>query len=83
MPIHDWTRVKAGKFHDFHQAWNIELRSVLNGLRLHPYRARRLCCRRLSTDARTAGHHAARPHNRERHISRIERTRWRGSVMRG
>lgn len=31
MPVHDWTRVVAGNFHDFHQAWIIELRNVLNG----------------------------------------------------
>jgi hypothetical protein len=31
MAVHDWTRVDAGIFHDFHQAWNAELRGVLNG----------------------------------------------------
>jgi hypothetical protein len=31
MPVHDWTRVDAGLFHDFHQAWSITLRNVLNG----------------------------------------------------
>lgn len=31
MPIHDWTRVDAGTFHDFHQGWTIELRNRLNG----------------------------------------------------
>jgi hypothetical protein len=31
MPIHDWTKVYSGIFHDFHQAWIIELRNVLNG----------------------------------------------------
>ena len=31
MPIHDWTRLTPGIFHDFHQAWNAELRGVLNG----------------------------------------------------
>src|SRR6266446_6953011 len=31
MPVHDWTRVDAGIFHDFHQAWNAELRGALNG----------------------------------------------------
>lgn len=31
MPIHDWSRVDAGIFHDFHQAWTIELRNALNG----------------------------------------------------
>jgi hypothetical protein len=30
MPIHDWTRVSAGTFHDFHQAWITELRNALN-----------------------------------------------------
>jgi hypothetical protein len=36
MPIHDWTRVKAGKFHDFHQDWIIEVRRTLNGGLLPP-----------------------------------------------
>lgn len=30
MPIHDWTRVTAGTFHDFHSAWIAELRRALN-----------------------------------------------------
>jgi hypothetical protein len=30
MPIHDWTRVDAGTFHDFHQGWTIEIRNQLN-----------------------------------------------------
>ena len=30
MPIHDWTRVEPGTFHDFHQAWTIALRNTLN-----------------------------------------------------
>jgi hypothetical protein len=30
MPIHDWTKVDAGIFHDFHAAWIIELRNALN-----------------------------------------------------
>ncbi len=30
MPIHDWTRVPSGLFHDFHQAWTGELRKSLN-----------------------------------------------------
>jgi hypothetical protein len=30
MPVHDWTRVSAGTFHDFHQAWITELRNALN-----------------------------------------------------
>lgn len=31
MPVHDWTRVEAGIFHDFHTAWIPELRRALNG----------------------------------------------------
>lgn len=30
MPIHDWTRVDAGTFHDFHSVWIAELRTALN-----------------------------------------------------
>ena len=30
MPVHDWTRVDAGLFHDFHQCWTVTLRNVLN-----------------------------------------------------
>jgi hypothetical protein len=30
MPIHDWTRVDAGTYHDFHQDWTIEIRRTLN-----------------------------------------------------
>jgi Protein of unknown function (DUF4058) len=36
MPIHDWTRVVAGTWHDMHQAWITELRNVLNGGLLPP-----------------------------------------------
>ena len=31
MPIHDWTRLEAGDFHDFHQGWVIGIRNALNG----------------------------------------------------
>ena len=31
MPVHDWTRVDASLFHDFHQTWTINLRNSLNG----------------------------------------------------
>src|SRR5439155_17957934 len=31
MPIHDWARVDANLFHDFHQTWTINIRNVLNG----------------------------------------------------
>lgn len=30
MPIHDWTRVDAGLFHDFHQRWISALHDALN-----------------------------------------------------
>lgn len=31
MPVHDWTRVHAGEFHHFHNAWIVELSKSLNG----------------------------------------------------
>jgi hypothetical protein len=31
MPIHDWTRVTADTWHDFHLAWIAEIRNALNG----------------------------------------------------
>jgi hypothetical protein len=31
MPIHDWTRVSAGTFHAFHNAWITHLQEALNG----------------------------------------------------
>ena len=31
MPVHAWTCVTAGTFHDFHNAWITELRNALNG----------------------------------------------------
>jgi hypothetical protein len=30
MPIHDWTRVHANRFHDFHQSWTIAICNALN-----------------------------------------------------
>ncbi|HWG43975.1 MAG TPA: DUF4058 family protein [Gemmataceae bacterium] len=30
MPIHDWTRVEAGIFHDFHHGWIEEIKRSLN-----------------------------------------------------
>jgi hypothetical protein len=30
MPVHDWTRVEAGIFHDLHHAWIEELKRALN-----------------------------------------------------
>lgn len=31
MPIHDWTRLTTGDFHDFHQSWLVNIRNALNG----------------------------------------------------
>jgi len=36
MPIHDWTRVRPNRFHDFHQSWTIAIRNALNAARLPP-----------------------------------------------
>lgn len=36
MPIHDWTRVTDGTFHDFHVAWWGEIRTSLNSGVLPP-----------------------------------------------
>jgi len=30
MPVHDWTRVSAGTFHDFHNSWITHLKESLN-----------------------------------------------------
>jgi hypothetical protein len=30
MPVHDWTRVEAGIFHDFHHSWIEEIKRALN-----------------------------------------------------
>jgi len=30
MPVHDWSRVEAGIFHDFHHAWIEEIKRTLN-----------------------------------------------------
>jgi hypothetical protein len=36
MPVHDWTRVRANRFHDFHQGWTIAIRNALNAGLLPP-----------------------------------------------
>lgn len=36
MAIHDWTRVDANLFHDFHQDWTVEICRSLNAGRLPP-----------------------------------------------
>ena len=30
MPLHDWSRVESGIFHDFHASWITEIRNALN-----------------------------------------------------
>src|SRR5438552_258544 len=36
MPVHDWTRVEAGIFHDFHHEWISTIRRALNDGLLPP-----------------------------------------------
>lgn len=36
MPMHDWTRVPAGIYHDFHGGWLYAIRGALNGGLLPP-----------------------------------------------
>ena len=36
MPVHDWTRVRSNRFHDFHQSWTVAIRNVLNTGRFPP-----------------------------------------------
>jgi hypothetical protein len=36
MPIHDWTRVRSNRFHEFHQLWSIAIHNALNAGRLPP-----------------------------------------------
>ena len=31
MPVHDWTKVNAGTFYDFHTGWITHLKEALNG----------------------------------------------------
>ncbi len=36
MPVHDWTRVRANRFHHFHQTWTTNLAAALNAGLLPP-----------------------------------------------
>src|ERR1700682_4810426 len=36
MPIHDWTRVRSNRFHDFHQKWTVAICNAINAGRLPP-----------------------------------------------
>jgi hypothetical protein len=62
MPVHDWTRVEAGIFHDFHNAWITHIRDVLNGGLLPPdfYALAEQHAGRLVANILTL--HASRPH---------------------
>lgn len=31
MPIHDWTQLDAGSWHEFHQSWSVRIKDALNG----------------------------------------------------
>lgn len=61
MPVHDWTRVDAGIFHSFHNAWITELHNSLNGgiLPDEYYALMEQHAGRLVTDVLTL--HASRP----------------------
>jgi hypothetical protein len=39
MPMHDWTRVEAGIYHDFHHAWTFLIKDALNRILLSSYYA--------------------------------------------
>lgn len=34
MPIHDWTRVESGLWHNFHQSWSVRIADALNDGRM-------------------------------------------------
>ncbi len=55
MPIHDWTRVRAGTFHAFHNSWNTHLMEALNGGLLPPeyYALSEQIATRMQTDVLT------------------------------
>ena len=36
MPLHDWSKVPSGLFHDFHVSWSICIKNALNGGALPP-----------------------------------------------
>jgi hypothetical protein len=43
MPVHDWTRVRANRFHDFHQRWTVAICNALNAGSLPPRERYVLC----------------------------------------
>lgn len=58
MPIHDWTRVDAGTFRDFHNSWIIHLKESLNCELLPPnfYALSEQLPQRRLTVYHTSGH---------------------------
>jgi hypothetical protein len=65
MPIHDWSRVFDGVFHDFHTSWNIEIRNALNGgiLPAGYYAMAEQVARRAVADVLTLRTKTSRPDN--------------------
>lgn len=63
MPIHDWTRVDAGIFHDFHLSWIDEIKRSLNRGLLPPdyYALAEQVAGRLGPDVLTLHKPAKRP----------------------
>lgn len=52
MPVHDWTRITAGTFHAFHNAWISSLQEALNDGRM-PEATTRLASSGWGTSVRT------------------------------
>lgn len=75
MPIHDWTRVRAGTFHHFHQRWIAALGDTLNTGWLPPgYFA-------LATPPRTRLRTRSEAANYARRADRLTIRRDNGSVV--
>jgi hypothetical protein len=62
MPIHDWTPVNGGIFHDFHNAWITELRNALyaGGLPGRYYALGEPCVGEIGQEAVDAAFYASR-----------------------
>ena len=74
MPIHDWTRVDAGIFHDFHHEWISSIKRALNAGGLPPeyYAMAEQIAGGLMPDVltlETVGLSPARPAGRDPHAS--------------
>ena len=60
MPVHDWSLVEAGLFHDFHHAWVEELKRSLNA-KVLPAEAPRSTTTTLSAPCAAAKYEAHPP----------------------